>query len=61
MDAFMVHWCSERHLHISTDKLGTGGRRREDSSLSVLVYDVELAEDTDDEGLDDSEEQLLVY
>lgn len=46
---------------ISADKLGTGGRRREDGSLSALVYDVELAVDADEDGSDDLEEWLRQY
>ena len=47
---------------ISADKLGTGGRRREDGTLSAQVYDlVELTEDTEDGEPDDLAEQLRQY
>mgnify|MGYP000307558000 CR=1 FL=1 len=47
---------------ISADKLGTGGRRREDGTLSAQVYDlVELTEDIDDGGSGDLAEQLRQY
>lgn len=48
--------------NISADKLGTGGRRREDGTLSAQVYDlVEFTEDTEDEGSNDLAEQLRQY
>ena len=47
---------------ISADKLGPGGRRREDGTLSAQVYDlVELTEDTENEGADDLADQLRQY
>ena len=47
---------------ISADKLGTGGRRREDGTLSAQVYDlVEFTEDAEDGGSDDLAEQLQQY
>lgn len=47
---------------ISADKLGTGGRRREDGTLSAQVYDlVEFTEDKEDGGSDDLAEQLRQY
>ncbi len=47
---------------ISADKLGTGGRRREDGTLSAQVYDlVEFTEDTEGGGTDDLAEQLRQY
>ena len=47
---------------ISADKLGSGGRRREDGTLSAQVYDlVELTEDTENEGADDLVDQLRQY
>lgn len=41
---------------ITADKLGAGGRRREDGTLSALAYDFELIEDSDD-----SEDRLIEY
>lgn len=47
---------------ISADKLGTGGRRREDGTLSAQMYDlVELTEDTESRGADDLADQLRQY
>lgn len=47
---------------ISADKLGSGGRRREDGTLSAQVYDlVELTEDTENGGADDLADQLRQY
>lgn len=46
---------------ITADKLGTGGRRREDGTLSALAYDFELIEDSDDSELDNSEDKFLEY
>lgn len=46
---------------ITADKLGTGGRRREDGTLSALAYDFELIEDSDDSELDNFEDKFLEY
>lgn len=46
---------------ISTDKLGPGGRRREDGTLSAQVYDLELVEETDDCEQDDIDARLQEY
>lgn len=43
---------------ISSDKMGPGGRRKEDGTLSALAYDFELVEDSKDFGPDDTEEML---
>lgn len=46
---------------ISSDKMGAGGRRREDGTLSALAYDFELIEDSVDSCTDDMEERLRQY
>lgn len=46
---------------ISSDKMGPGGRRKEDGTLSALAYDFELVEDSKDFGPDDTEEMLRQY